>query len=112
MSSGRPAARSAPRPPRSSSVACLSARRSDHCSASRHCSKPTNHYSAVHPQLTDCKLTDMTDFLEEKRREIQARLKNQKPLADEYQRLEAAEQALAGVNGDGARAAPAPPRAR
>ena len=39
----------------------------------------------------------MTDFLEEKRREIQARLKELRPLVDEYQRLEAAERALAGV---------------
>ena len=37
------------------------------------------------------------DFLEEKRREIQSRLKELKPLVDEYHRLEAAEQALAGV---------------
>ena len=43
----------------------------------------------------------MADFLEEKRREIQQRLKELKPLADEYHRLEAAEQALAGVGGDG-----------
>ena len=43
----------------------------------------------------------MADFLEEKRREIQQRLKELKPLADEYQRLEAAERALAGVGGDG-----------
>ncbi len=39
----------------------------------------------------------MTDFLEEKRKEIQARLKELKPLVDEYRRLEAAERALAGV---------------
>ena len=46
----------------------------------------------------------MADFLEEKRREIQQRLKELKPLVDEYQRLEAAERALAGVgNGGGAR---------
>jgi sugar-specific transcriptional regulator TrmB len=43
----------------------------------------------------------LADFLEEKRREIQQRLKELKPLADEYHRLEAAEQALAGVGGDG-----------
>ena len=36
----------------------------------------------------------MTDFLDEKRREIQGRLKELKPLVDEYHRLEAAEQAL------------------
>ena len=47
----------------------------------------------------------MTDFLEEKRKEIQARLKELKPLVEEYQRLEAAERALAGVNGTPARAA-------
>ena len=39
----------------------------------------------------------MADFLDEKRKEIQARLKELKPLVDEYQRLEAAERALAGV---------------
>jgi CRP-like cAMP-binding protein len=53
----------------------------------------------------------LADFLEEKRREIQQRLKELKPLADEYQRLEAAEQALAGVGGDsGGRAAGATAR--
>ena len=49
----------------------------------------------------------MADFLEEKRREIQARLKELKPLVDEYHRLEAAEQALAGVG-----STPAPRRHR
>jgi hypothetical protein len=39
----------------------------------------------------------MTDFLDEKRKEIQGRLKELKPLVDEYQRLEAAERALSGV---------------
>lgn len=39
----------------------------------------------------------MTDFLEEKRREIDVRLKELRPLVDEYNRLEAAAQALAGV---------------
>jgi hypothetical protein len=39
----------------------------------------------------------MTDFLDEKRKEIQTRLKELKPLVDEYTRLEAAERALAGV---------------
>lgn len=46
------------------------------------------------------------DFLEEKRREIQSRLKELKPLVEEYSRLEAAERALAGV-GDTPRAATA-----
>ena len=39
----------------------------------------------------------MTDFLEEKKREINARLKELKPLVDEYHRLEAAAAALDGV---------------
>jgi hypothetical protein len=42
----------------------------------------------------------MTDFLEEKKREINARLKELRPLVDEYHRLEAAAAALDGV-GDG-----------
>jgi hypothetical protein len=53
----------------------------------------------------------MTDFLEEKKREIQARLKELRPLVDEYHRLEAAAAALDGVGGagtdTGATAAPA-----
>ena len=39
----------------------------------------------------------MPEFLDEKRREIDARLKELKPLVDEYTRLEAAAAALAGV---------------
>lgn len=41
----------------------------------------------------------MTDFLDEKRREINQRLAELKPLIDEYNRLEAAATALAGVRG-------------
>jgi CRP-like cAMP-binding protein len=51
----------------------------------------------------------MADFLDEKRNEIGARLKELKPLVEEYQRLEAAAAALdgvptrgAGANGNGA----------
>jgi CRP-like cAMP-binding protein len=47
----------------------------------------------------------MADFLDEKRREIQARLKELRPLVDEFRRLEAAEQALAGVGGESAASA-------
>ena len=54
----------------------------------------------------------MADFLDEKRKEIQARLKELRPLVDEYHRLEAAEQALSGVPGKPAAAAPAPTRRR
>jgi len=39
------------------------------------------------------------DFLDEKRQEITNRLKELKPLVDEYSRLEAAASALAGVGG-------------
>ena len=39
----------------------------------------------------------MADFLDEKRKEIQARLKELRPLVDEFHRLEAAERALSGV---------------
>jgi hypothetical protein len=55
----------------------------------------------------------MPDFLEEKRKEISQRLKELRPLVDEYHRLEAAEQALSGVGGTSTRArtsAPAPAR--
>jgi hypothetical protein len=45
----------------------------------------------------------MADFLDEKRKEIQARLKELRPLVDEFHRLEAAERALSGVE-----ATPAP----
>jgi CRP-like cAMP-binding protein len=49
----------------------------------------------------------MPDFLEEKRKEISQRLKELRPLVDEYQRLEAAEQALSGVDGNSPRSTPA-----
>jgi hypothetical protein len=39
----------------------------------------------------------MADFLDEKRREMQDRLKELRPLVDEYHRLEAAVRALDGV---------------
>ncbi len=40
----------------------------------------------------------MTDFLDDKKREINDRLKELKPLVDEYHRLEAAKAALDGVS--------------
>ena len=54
----------------------------------------------------------MPDFLDEKRKEIQARLKELRPLVDEYHRLEAAEQALSGVDGTSSAAAPTTTRRR
>jgi sugar-specific transcriptional regulator TrmB len=52
----------------------------------------------------------MADFLEEKKREIETRLKELRPLVDEYHRLEAAAAALSGV-GAGNAAAPRTRRA-
>ena len=43
----------------------------------------------------------MTNFLDEKRKEIDARLKELRPLVDEFQRLEKASAALAEVDGRG-----------
>jgi hypothetical protein len=40
----------------------------------------------------------VADFLEEKRKEISQRLKELRPLVDEFHRLEAAERALSGVD--------------
>ena len=47
----------------------------------------------------------MTDFLDDKRKEIADRLGELKPLVDEYHRLEAAAGALAGVGGSAVRRA-------
>lgn len=52
----------------------------------------------------------MADFLDEKRREIDARLKELRPLVEEYNRLEKAAAALAGVGNGGTRTARAPRR--
>jgi hypothetical protein len=48
----------------------------------------------------------MTDFLDEKRKEIDARLRELRPLVDEYNRLEKAATALDGVGGAARRATP------
>ncbi|MDA0173296.1 hypothetical protein OJ998_29605 [Solirubrobacter taibaiensis] len=47
----------------------------------------------------------MADFLDEKRKEIQARLKELKPYVEEYELLQAADSALSGI-GNGAASAP------
>jgi len=49
----------------------------------------------------------MADFLDEKKREIDARLKELRPLVEEYHRLEAAAAALDGVGSTGRPAAQA-----
>lgn len=54
----------------------------------------------------------MADFLQEKRREIEARMKELRPAVDEYNRLERAAAALAGVGNGGSRTAATPARAR
>jgi hypothetical protein len=48
----------------------------------------------------------MPDFLDEKVKEIDARLEELRPLVDEFHRLETARGALSGVEGNGAKAAP------
>jgi CRP-like cAMP-binding protein len=53
----------------------------------------------------------LADFLDEKRKEIQARLKELRPLVDEFHRLEAAERALSGMDAKPA-AATTPTRRR
>ena len=54
----------------------------------------------------------MADFLDEKRKEIQARLKELRPLVDEFHRLEAAERALSGVDTTPVAATASPRRTR
>jgi hypothetical protein len=54
--------------------------------------------------------TTVTDFLDEKRREINDRLAELKPLIEEYQQLEAAAAALAGVGSRTSSASAAPVR--
>ncbi len=54
----------------------------------------------------------MTDFLDEKRREISDRLKELKPAVDEYSRLEAAASALQGVGGTATASTATTPRRR
>jgi len=49
----------------------------------------------------------MADFLDEKKREIEARLKELRPLVDEFHRLEAAAAALDGVGTGASASAPA-----
>jgi len=52
----------------------------------------------------------MTDFLDEKRQEIEARLNELRPMVEEFHRLEAAAAALRGVDVDGSQAPRAPRR--
>jgi hypothetical protein len=54
----------------------------------------------------------VADFLDEKRKEIQARLKELRPMVDEYQRLEAADRALGGMDTKPAAAATTTTRRR
>jgi CRP-like cAMP-binding protein len=49
----------------------------------------------------------MTDFLEEKKNEIEARMNELRPLVDEFHRLEAAAAALSGVESPGRSGSPA-----
>ena len=54
----------------------------------------------------------MADFLQDKKREIEARLKELRPLVDEFHRLEAAVQALDGVESAPTRSGAAPRKRR
>jgi hypothetical protein len=54
----------------------------------------------------------LPDFLDEKRKEIQDRLKELRPLVEEFQRLESAERALSGVGSNTRSATPATPTRR
>ena len=54
----------------------------------------------------------MADFLDEKKREIDARLKELRPLVEEFHRLEAAAAAVDGVAGGSGRAATTTPARR
>jgi hypothetical protein len=51
----------------------------------------------------------MTDFLTQKREEIDGRLNELRPLVDEYRRLEAAVAALDGMASDGSSSTASPP---
>lgn len=53
----------------------------------------------------------MTDFLQEKRKEIEDRLRELQPLVDEYRQLEQAAAALAGLGSNGKSSSSAPKRA-
>lgn len=52
----------------------------------------------------------MADFLSEKRAEIDSRLKELRPLHEEYLKLQRAKQALDGLDSQGARRGPGRPR--
>jgi CRP-like cAMP-binding protein len=54
----------------------------------------------------------VADFLDAKRKEIQDRLKELRPLVDEYHRLESAERALSGMDTKTTTTAAAPTRRR
>jgi transposase len=54
----------------------------------------------------------MADFLDEKLKEIQSRLRELRPMVDEFRRLEAAEQALSGVGPSASRRTASPVQRR
>jgi hypothetical protein len=68
---------------------------------------PANRRLAKHPTEQD---RIVTDFLAEKRREITDRMAELKPLIDEYNQLDAAAKALAGVGGSSTASAATPAR--
>src|SRR4051794_33858169 len=94
-----------------SSAVSPSARRSDHCNNSKRYWNADSVRCAATADTLPRSHTHMADFLDEKRKEIQARLKELKPLVDEYNKLVDADQALGGL-GNGGASAPASARRR
>src|SRR3954468_22737737 len=108
MSSPRRSARSAGWPAALWWVACRAARPTPRCASSR--SSPSAVEQLLAHRLTEmrlwCVVNTMADFLDEKKREIEARLKELRPLVDEFHRLEAAAAALDGVGSEPGAGAP------
>src|SRR3954447_16329102 len=97
----------APRPAACWSAVSPSARPSAHCNNSKHYWNADSVRCAATADTLPRSHTHMADFLDEKRKEIQARLKELKPLVDEYNKLVAADQALGGLGNGAAPAASA-----
>jgi CRP-like cAMP-binding protein len=66
----------------------------------------SNTFNDVRPRTEP----EVTDFLDEKRQEIEQRLQELRPLVEEFHRLERAATALAGAEGNGAPTAAAAPQ--
>src|SRR3954454_14025642 len=94
----------APPPAACSSAVSPSVRPSVHCNNSKRYWNADSVRCVATVDTLPRSHTHMADFLDEKRKEIQARLKELKPLVEEYDKLLAADQELGGL-GDGSRQA-------